>query len=147
MTTDIQNKVAWLIPELRRNDRELSLEKALLSEAEDKLKELPEYKEILRLKASIQNKEGYDTQLREQWRDMMLQANIHDFTTLDWIKIQLNKTPWSLIIDEWAVIDEKYYRIKKEIDKIQIKKDFNAWLINDPNIYIQNTYNLIIKEK
>lgn len=145
MSVAIQEKVAWLIPSIRTTQIEISKYKTQLLEVEEELRNSPTYKLVNELKWIISDLEKNENDMREQAKNMMIENNLHDFTTLDWQTVQLNKTPWALVIDDWAVIDEKYYRIKKEIDKAQIKKDFNAWLITDPNIYIQSDYKLIIK--
>ena len=65
---------------------------------------------------------------------------------LDGTIVQINKTPGALIIEEGATFDEKYYRVKKEIDKTAIKKDFNAGIPLE-GCYIQSEYRFIIKSK
>ena len=65
---------------------------------------------------------------------------------LDGTIVQINKTPGALIIEEGTTFDEKYYRVKKEIDKTAIKKDFNAGIPLE-GCYIQSEYRFIIKSK
>lgn len=143
--SDIQTQVSWLIPNIRQTQIEISKYKTQLLEVEEELRNSPTYKLVNELKWIVTDLEKQENDMRETAKQLMIENNLHDFTTLDWQTVQLNRTPGALVIDDWAVIDDKYCRIKKEIDKVQIKKDFNAGLITDPNIYIQSDYKLIIK--
>lgn len=87
-----------------------------------------------------------ETELREKGKQIMLENGLKEFEMLDGTIVQLNKTPGALVIEEGATFDEKYYRVKKEIDKTAIKKDFNAGVPLE-GCYIQSDYKFIIKQK
>lgn len=93
--------------------------------------------------------EEQEAQLREQGKQIMLDSWLKKFEMLDGTIIQLNSTPWALVIAEWVQLDPKYYKEKTTItiDKVQVKKDFMEWLIFDPWVMIESTYNFVIKSK
>lgn len=144
---EITTQVEGLIPSIRQAEREQLRLRNEIAIAEEEYKSSPAYKAYLNASRQLTLAEQSELELRSKAKDIMIMNWIHDFTTLDGITVQLNKTPGTLVIEEGAKIPEEYYRVKKEIDKAAIKKDFNLWIPFDEKIYIQLDYKLIVKEK
>ena len=88
-----------------------------------------------------------DTELREQWKQIMIDTWLKKFEALDWTIIQLNKKPWALIIEDDANVDEyKKEKITISIDKKALKEDIKEWVIIE-GVYIKEDYSLVIKNK
>jgi len=145
MTNEISTQVEWLVPQIRNYEREqlrLKNEQAIL---ENKFKNSKEYKNYLKISKELIEAGNKEKDLRNEAKQIMFTAWLHDFTTLDWVTVQLNKTPWSLKIEEWFTCPEEYKRIKTEIDKTKLKKDYIDWKFYDDNISIEVDYKLVIK--
>ena len=144
---DIQAEVSGLIPKIQQTQIDLMKLNTLYLEAKQELEQSDLYKAVNWFRIMIEEKENEEKILRENGKDLMIQNWLHDFTTLDWVTVQLNKTPGSLKIDDNFECPEEYFRIKKEIDKAKLKKDYNDWKFYDDNISIDVEYKLVIKQK
>ena len=142
----VQKEVEGIIPTIQSITLENFKLQSEIAQKEDELKNSPLYQEIQSLKQLLKGNENMEIELREKGKNIMIENWLKEFEMLDGTIVQLNKTPWALIIEEWATFDEKYYRVKKEVDKAQIKKDFNAWVPIEW-VYIQSDYKFIIKSK
>lgn len=133
------NKVSLFIQEVKRE----------LEKAEAEMQESLLYKQIEWYKKLIKDTEQEELELREQGKQIMLDNGLKKFEMLDGTTIQLNSTPWALVIAEWVQLDKKYYKTKVQVtmDKVQVKKDFMEWLILDPGVTIESEYKFIIKSK
>ncbi len=133
------NKVSLFIQEVKRE----------LEKAEAEMQESLLYKQIEWYKKLIKDTEQEELELREQGKQIMLDNGLKKFEMLDWTTIQLNSTPWSLVIAEWVQLDTKYYKEKTTVtmDKVKVKADFMDWLILDPGVSIESEYKFIIKNK
>lgn len=147
MTTEIQNNVSWLIPQIRNAEREQLKLKSDIAILEAEYKESEAYKNYLKLSRELQEAEAKELDLRNVAKNLMLENQLHDFTTLDWVTVQLNKTPWQLIIEKSAEqnIPEKYWKITKSIDKTSLKKAYTEWEFYDDWVYINTDFRLVIK--
>lgn len=145
-TLSPQEQVTWLIPTIQSNAIEMLELQAELARKEEELKSSPLYREVEEIRQMLKSAEKYDTEMRENGKMMMLTNGLKEFEMLDGTIIALHKTPGSLKIEEWAVFAEKYYRVKKELDKTAIKKDFNDWVPLE-GCYIESDYKFVIKSK
>ncbi len=141
-----QEQVSWLIPSIQSNSIEMLELQAELARQEEELKQSPLYRQVEETRQMLKSAEKYDIEMRDKAKDMMLMNGIKEFEMLDGTIIALHKTPWSLVIEDGAKFDDKYYRVKKELDKTALKKDFNngvplEWC------YIESDYKFIIKSK
>ena len=144
-----QEKVQWLIPRITR----LSIEKISIqndiNRIQKELEESPLFLELHNTKQFLIIMEKEESELREQGKQIMLENGLKKFEMLDGTVVQLNCTPWALILEEWVQLDKKYYKEKTTVtmDKVQVKKDFMEWLILDPGVTIESDYKFIIKSK
>lgn len=144
---EITKKVEGFIPQIRQTEREQLRLRNEIAIYEDEYKQSDAYKKYTSYSRQLQEFEQKEMELRNEAKNILMQSWIHDFTTIDWITVQLNKTPGSLRIDDNFKCPDEYLRIKKEIDKAKLKKDYIDWKFYDDNISIEITYNLVIKEK
>lgn len=150
MSTQLQ--VEWLVPNIQK----LSLETVQLSwkiaEKEAELKNLPEVirieKELFDLKVKRKETENKELALREQGKQMMLDNDLKEFTTLDGTTIAIQFTPWALTIEESATVPPEYFRSKTtvEVDKVGLKKAISEWKEFE-GIYIVKDAKFVIKNK
>jgi len=142
-----QEKVQWLIPRITR----LSIEKISIqndiNRIQKELEESPLFLELHNTKQFLIIMEKEESELREQGKQIMLENGLKKFEMLDGTVVQLNCTPWALILEEWVQLDKKYYKEKTTVtmDKVQVKKDFMEGLILDPWVTIESDYKFIIK--
>lgn len=142
-------QVEWLIPQINS----ISLEKMDLqndiSIFQKNIEDSDDYVMLQECKQKLKNLEEQEAQLREQWKQIMLDNGLKKLDMLDGTTIQLNSTPWALIVAEWVQLDPKYYKEKVTVtmDKVMVKKDFMDWLILDPGVTIQSDFNFVIKSK
>jgi len=140
-------QISWLIPQIQQLELQKSklLTRALELEAE--YRNSPAYLEWVKISQEAELAKQQEQELREQGKQIMLEKGLKTFTTLDWITIQLNATPWSLVVEKEseAELPDEYWRIKKEIDKTKLKKDYLEWKFYNDWVYINQDYNLKIK--
>jgi hypothetical protein len=76
----------------------------------------------------------------------MISSWVKKFEWLNWTIIQLNKSPWSLVIENEDLIpvDYRTSKIVTTIDKKKIKDDIKMWCIVDW-CFISEDYSLVIK--
>ena len=110
------------------------------------LKNLELYKEIQDIEISIKQLQQQEEQIREQGKQILLNAWLKKFEALDWTVIQLNSTPWALVIEDESKIPKEYIKekITTSIDKKTLKEDIKQGLIIDW-CSIEVDYNLVIK--
>jgi len=149
----IQKNIEGLVPTVQALSLETLQLTGLIAQKELELKNLPEVirleKEIFDLMVEKRKLENKESELREQWKMMMLENDIKEITTLDGTTISLQFTPGAIVIEEGAEVPEEYWKVKttRDIDKISLKKAFTEWKITDDRIYIQKDCKFIIKQK
>jgi len=149
----IQKNIEGLVPTVQALSLETLQLTGLIAQKELELKNLPEVirleKEIFDLMVEKRKLENKESELREQWKMMMLENDIKEITTLDGTTISLQFTPGAIVIEEGAEVPEEYWKVKttRDIDKISLKKAFTEWKITDERIYIQKDCKFIIKQK
>ena len=119
-----------------------------LAKKKEELQQSDLYKEIQELESEISSIKKQDTELRELWKELMIQKWAKKFEALNWTIVQLNKKPWKLIIEKDAVIPEEYKKEKVtvSVDKKSLKEDVKEWTIIDW-VSISEDYSLVIKHK
>ena len=127
--------------ELMKSDLNLQL----LNKKEE-LRKLDLFQEIHDLEISIKQLEKQDEEIREQGKQLLLNAWLKKFEALDWTVIQLNATHWALVIQDEKLVPAEYIKTKTttSIDKTALKNDIKEWLIIDW-CSIDVWYNLVIK--
>ena len=120
--------------------------KAELVEKKQALQETELYKEIEVLEESIKQLQEQDKEVREKWKNILLDANLKKFEALDGTIIQLNKKPWALVIEDESKIWDDYRKEKTTItiDKKAIKDDLKEWVVIE-GVYIKEDYTLAVK--
>jgi len=110
------------------------------------LKNLELYKEIQDIEISIKELQKQEEQIREQGKQILLNAWLKKFEALDWTIIQLNSTPWALVIQDESKVPKEYIKekITTSIDKKTLKEDIKQGLMIDW-VSIEVDYNLVIK--
>ena len=80
--------------------------------------------QISLLKKNLYTTETLESQLREQGKEIMLQANLKEFKTLDGITLALQFSPWALLIEDESKVPDNFWNEKttRTIDKIGLKK-------------------------
>lgn len=145
MNTELE--IWGLIPKIQSIDitKWKLLTRAL--ELEQEFKNTPSYQEWVKVSQEAELAKQQETELREQGKQIMLEHWLKQFKTLNWVTVQLNWTPWSIVVEKEAEerIPEEYWRIKKEIDKTKLKKDYNEWKFYDDWVYINTDFKFIIK--
>ena len=103
-------------------------------------------KEIKELELKLKETEKEATELKEIWKEILINAWMKKFEALDGTIIQLNKKPWSLIIENESLVPQEYKKekITISIDKKQLKEDITQGLIIEW-VSISEDYNLVIK--
>jgi len=151
--SNIQKNIEGLVPTVQALSLQTIQLTGLIAKKEAELKNLPEVirleKEIFDLMVEKRKLENKESELREQWKMMMLENDIKEITTLDGTTISLQFTPGAIVIEEGAEVPEEYWKVKttRDIDKIALKKAFTEWKITDERIYIQKDCKFIIKQK
>lgn len=140
-------QVQGLIPTIQSITLENLKLQAEIAQKEEEMKNSALYQDIQTLKNLLKQNETLDTELREKGKQIMLQNNLKDLEMLDGTTISLHKTPGSLKIASDENIPEEFWRVKREVDKIALKKAFLAGECLDPNITIESSYTFVIKQK
>ena len=135
----------WIIDMLSSFKDDRVTTTLLLANKEQELKETQLYKEIEELRKKQKNLEKSELEIKEQWKEILFNAWIKEFTGLDWTKIMLAKTPWKLVVESEDDIPESYYKIKetKVLNKLSLKEDLKEWCLI-AWCYIEQGYNLKI---
>lgn len=117
-----------------------------LSDKKRELSEMNITKDIQELEIKLREVQKIDAELREQAKQVMIQAGMKKFEALDGSVVQLNKKPWALVIEDETKIPKEYIKEKVtvSIDKTQLKDDIKEWLFID-GVYITEDYTLVIK--
>lgn len=141
-------KPQWIIDTINSIEIQKMKLNRLLSNKKQELIENWIYKEIKDIETSIRQLEQQENEAREVWKQIMISNGLKKFEALDGTIIQLNKTPWSLIIENEEYIPEEYIKTKivRTIDKVSLKKDIQEWFIIEW-VSISEDFNLIIKNK
>lgn len=110
------------------------------------LRDTPLYQEIKDLEMSIKELSTQEAQIKEEGKNLLLNAWLKKFEALNGTVIQLNATPWALKIEDETLVPQEYWKEKvtKSIDKTTLKNDIKEWLIIDW-VTIEVDYNLVIK--
>lgn len=113
---------------------------------QEELRNTDLYKEIKDLEISIKQLEKQDEEIREQGKQILLSNWLKKFEALDWTIIQLNETPWALVIENEDLVPKEYKKEKVtiSIDKKTLKEDIKQGLIIEW-VSIEKDYNLVIK--
>lgn len=149
----IQKNIEGLVPTVQALSLQTIQLTGMIAQKESELKNLPEVirleKEISDLKIKKRESENKESELREEWKLMMLENDIKEITTLDGTTISLQFTPGAIVIEEGAEVPDEYWKVKttRDIDKMALKKAFSEWKIRDEKIYIQKDCKFIIKQK
>lgn len=118
----------------------------LLANKKEELQSSDLYKEVKQLELRVNQLEREENEMREQGKQIMLDSGLKTFTTLEWVVIQLNKKPWSLIIEDESKVPAEYIKEKvtTSIDKKTLKEDISQGLLIEW-VYISEDYTLVIK--
>lgn len=136
----------WIINFIQQTQTMKSKLNLELLNKKEQLKNLPLYIEIQDLETSIKELDKQEEQAKEQGKQIMLESWLKKFEWLDWTIVQLNKTPWALVIEIEDNIPKEYFKEKTtvSIDKTTLKKDIAEWLLIEW-VYISEDYKLVIK--
>jgi len=142
-------QVEGLIPRITQAVLSCQDAKKKLDGMEQEMEKSLLFQKISLCKKVIQDFEKEEKELREQGKQIMLDNGLKKFEMIDWTVVQLNSTPWSLVIAEWVQLDSKYYKEKTTVtmDKVLVKKDFMEWKILNPGVTIESEYKFLIKQK
>ncbi len=118
----------------------------LLANKKEELQNSDLYKEVKQLELRLNQLEREEDEMREQGKQIMLDSGLKTFTTLEWVVIQLNKKPGSLIIEDESKVPPEYIKEKvtTSIDKKTLKEDISQGLLIEW-VYISEDYTLVIK--
>ena len=144
---ELQTHVESLVPTIRSLTLEsMQLNTAILQK-EIELKQSPIYLELQEMKHKLEVVNRKEEDIRNEAKQIMLENGVKKMTMLGGTEIQLNANPGSIVIEDESKVPEKYWKEKttRSIDKVTLKKDFNSGVELDPSIYIESTYNLVIK--
>lgn len=150
--SQVQN-IEWLIPNIQSFSLQAIQIWSQITLLEKELSELPDVirinSEIAELKKQKREAESKELSLREEWKQILLDSGMKEFTTLDGTTVALQFTPGALVIWEGATVPTEYMRVKttEEVDKTAIKKAIADWVDFWPDIYIQKDAKLVIKQK
>lgn len=102
--------------------------------------------EILELNTEKRKQELEETQLRDEWKKMLVDSWMKEFTTLDGTTVALQFTPWALVIDEGATVPPEYFKEQTTVtvDKVWLKKAIAEWaefewisIVKEPKLVIK----------
>ncbi len=138
----------WIVDKLNSITIESLNKKADLANKKEELTRLDLYNDIQDLEQQIRDLGKEDNDIREQWKQLLIDSWVKKFESLNGTTIQLNKKPWKLIIWDEDNIWDEYRKIKTTttIDKKAVKEDILQWVIIEW-VYIEEDYNLVIKHK
>ncbi len=141
-------KPQWIVDTLNKITIDTITKRAELVKKQEEMKGTTIYNEISNLEYELKELSKQDKEIKEQWKQILLDSWIKKFEALDWTIIQLNKKPWKLIITEELLIPTEYRieKTTKSLNKKDIKDNIKQWEIIDW-VEIQEDYNLIIKHK
>ena len=137
----------WIIDtlnsiELMKSDLNLQL-----LNKKEMLRKLDLFQEIHDLEISIKQLEKQDEDIREQGKQLLLNAWLKKFEALNGTLIQLNETPWRIVIDNEDIKELDEYKKAKTtytIDKKQLKEDILQGVIIGW-VRIEKDFTLVIK--
>lgn len=153
MSLEIQTQVEWLIPSIQSLNLEQVQINGKIAEKEQELANHPDVirinNELLELRKNLREAQSSEMTLRDQWKQLLIDSGMKEFTTLDGTTVALQFTPWALVIWEGAKVPDNFMRTKTttEVDKTAIKKALWEWVDFWPDIYIQKEAKLVIKQK
>lgn len=150
--TALQN-VEWLITQIQSTSvQSMNLD----TQIRMKTMELDNLPEVIRLREEIRTLEvekrkaqEKELELRDTGKQILIDSGMKEFTTLDGTTIAVQFTPWALVVEEWAIIPDEFYKVKttRELDKVAIKKAIQDWTFPEIKVYIQKDSKLVIKSK
>ena len=139
--------VQWIVDILNVITIDKMKKQIQISELKKKLEESQVYIELKTAEAKLSDFNKQETDLKLQWKKVLLDSWIKKFESLDGTTIQLNKKPGKLVIENEDGLDEyKKEKTTVSIDKKQLKEDIKEWLIIE-GVYIEEDYTLVIKQK
>jgi len=104
------------------------------------------YKEVMNLERQYKESQELKKYQDEAIKTQMVNAWLKEFSTLDWRKLLLKKTPWKCVITNELELDDRYKVTKTEIvvDKNAILADLRA---DKPVLWakIEYDYTLLMK--
>lgn len=138
----------WIVDRLNSITIQNLNKRAELANKQAELLQVDLYNEIQNLEYELKELAKEDTELKEQWKKLLLDSWVKKFEALNGTIIQLNKKPWKLIIEDEDNIWDEYRKIKTTttIDKKAVKEDILQWVIIDW-VYVEEDYTLVIKQK
>lgn len=103
--------------------------------------------EILSFKKDLLSLERMEAELREQGKEIMMNSNLKEFKTLDWVTLSLQFSPWAIVIEDESKIPSEFFNEKttRTVDKMALKKAVTEWTLQCPEIYIQKEVKFVIK--
>ena len=121
--------------------------KKLLMTLEVELEESPLYQRIQAWKDIVDDLSKQEAELKEAGKELMINAWMKKFEALDWTVVQLNKTPWALVIEDDTISALDEYRVEKtttSIDKKLLKEHLKQGDLIE-GVSIKEDYTLVIK--
>ena len=137
----------WIVDQLNDLTIKKLESKKLLTKLTQELEETELYKRVQAGEEILKNLSNQEAELKEAGKELMLNAWMKKFEALDWTVVQLNKTPWALVIEDETIPELKEYQVEKtttSIDKKLLKEhlkqgDIIKW------VSIKQGYKLEIK--
>lgn len=151
--TTLQTNVEWLIPSIQSLTLEGLQLTAQIALKEAELANLPEVirinEEIRELKWKLRDVQTNEDSLREQGKQIMLDNDMKEITTLDGTVVSLHFTPWALVVEEGAEVPDEYYKVKttRDLDKTALKKAITDGKFSDEKVYVKKDCKFVIKQK
>lgn len=123
--------------------QELDLE---IAKTEMELKNAPLYKKLNELKEKQEFLKKEEEEQKALIKAEMERTGTKKIENQNFT-LTLKESVGSLKVEDESVIDEKYFRIKKELDKTSLKNDIKAGVVEYPWVSIQKTTTLLITPK
>lgn len=114
-----------------------------LEQLKRELHETDLWKQIQEYETKLKEYEDHEAKMKDELLNKMLDSNIKTLT-IEWqLKATVKKNPWSVEIMDESEIEEKYFKIKKEINKSEIRKALLSWSFV-PWATLKESYSLVI---
>ena len=120
----------WIVDIYEKTHNERNKINLEILNIKEELESLPIFTRLKEKEKELYNLDKQEKEILEQGKELMIKAWVQKFVALNWQTVQLNKTPWALVVDNEKVIPKEYFIEKTTVslDKTQLKNRFKQYL-------------------
>lgn len=132
MTTIIKKPpLDGLVIKIQHIEKDILQNNVSLLEAKEQLHNSELFKKVYELEKEQRENNKQLEELKETAKNVLIDNNIKSFESISWTVLKLKKTPWKLVITNNELIPTEYIINTPSINKKELKKDIQEWLIID----------------